>query len=176
MTTISEMLKPLGDGFRKLYQTGVKYTAADMVKLLSGLEVQNLLDSGQFYDSKVDNSNNYAAKTLTGIDVDKWNKYLLGKKVRMSFDAEWSGFVKDDSRQNRFGFEFNSVDEDGLNYYPGAWLYPTTQSGKQTFATEMTISSKPIKEIGYAYLYNRVNDDAIVKITNVKAYVDPVGG
>ncbi|MBF0600876.1 hypothetical protein [Limosilactobacillus oris] len=176
MTTINEALNPLGDGFRKLYGTGVKYTAADMAKLLSGLEVHNLLDSGQFYDSKVDNSNNYAAKTLTGIDVDKWNKYLLGKKVRMSFDAEWSGFVKDDSRQNRFGLEFQLVDEDGLKYYPGAWLYPDAQSGKQTFADEMTISSKPIKKIGYAYMFNHVNDDAIVKITNVKVYVDPLGG
>lgn len=43
MTTINEALTPLGDGFRNLYGTTDKYSAADMAKLLSSLEIHNIL-------------------------------------------------------------------------------------------------------------------------------------
>ena len=43
MTTINESLTPLGDGFRNLYRTSDKYSAADMDKLLSSLEIHNIL-------------------------------------------------------------------------------------------------------------------------------------
>lgn len=43
MMTINEALTPLGNGFRSLYRTSDKYSAADMAKLLSGLEIHNIL-------------------------------------------------------------------------------------------------------------------------------------
>ena len=83
MTTINEALTPLVDGFRNLYRTGDKYSAADMSKLLSSQEIHNFLDDGQYFDSKVDNANEMS-KELRGMDVAKWNEYLLGKTVIFS--------------------------------------------------------------------------------------------
>ena len=176
MTTINEALTPLGDGFRNLYRTNDKYSAAEMTKLLSSLEIHNFLDDEQYFDSKVDNKSKYNWKVLTGIDVDRWNKYLVGKTVIFSFDAEWSGFVRDNNYQNRLGFEFQTTAEDGTQHWNGPWLYLKTESGKQYCATRMTIYDKPIKSIDYASIYNPINSDATVKITNVKMYIDPLGG
>ncbi len=176
MTTINEALTPLGNGFRNLYRTNDKYSAADMAKLLSGLEIHNFLDDSQYFDSKVDNNGKYPWKVLTGIDVDKWNKYLVGKTVIFSFDAEWSGFVSDNDYQNRLGFELQTTAEDGTQHWNGPWLYLKTESGKQYCATRMTIYDKPIKSIDYANIYNQINSNATVKITNVKMYIDPLGG
>lgn len=176
MTTINEALTPLGNGFRNLYRTNDKYSAADMAKLLSGLEIHNFLDDSQYFDSKVDNNGKYPWKVLTGIDVDKWNKYLVGKTVIFSFDAEWSGFVSNNDYQNRLGFELQTTAEDGTQHWNGSWLYLNTESGKQYCATRMTIYDKPIKSIDYANIYNQINTDATVKITNVKVYIDPLGG
>ena len=176
MTTINEMLSPLGNSFRKLYRTNDKYSLADMAKLLSGLEIHNFLDDGQYFDSKVDNNSKYNWKVLTGINVDKWNKYLVGKTVILSFDAEWSGFVSNNDRSNRLGFELQTTDEDGTVHYNGSWIYPTASSGKKYSATKFVIYDKPIKSIDYANIYNQINTDATVKITNVKMYIDPLGG
>ncbi|WP_288490020.1 hypothetical protein [uncultured Limosilactobacillus sp.] len=175
MTTINEALTPLGNGFRKLYGTTDKYSAADMTKLLSSLEIHNFLDNGQFYDSKVDNANNFQ-KNLTGIDVDKWNKYLLGKTVIFGCDIEWSGFDSNNSNQGRIGYEFQTSAEDNSVHYNGEWCYPTAPSGKQYCALRMKIYDKPIKSIDYGAMYNQINSDAMVKITNVKMYSDPLGG
>lgn len=175
MTTINEALTPLGDGFRNLYRTGDKYSVADMAKLLSSLEIHNFLDDGQSYDGKPD-INGYYQKGLTGIDINKWNKFLLGKSVIFSFDAEWSGFNENINSQKRFGFEFQTTAEDGSVHYNGTWFYPTMPSGKQYCATRMTIYDKPIQHIDYGYMYNQINSDATVKITNVKMYIDPLGG
>ena len=176
MTTINEALSPLGNGFRNLYRTSDKYSAADMAKLLSSLEIHNFLDDSQYFDSKVDNNGKYNWKALTRIDVDKWNKYLVGKTVILSFDAEWSGFVSNNDYRNRLGFEIQTTAEDGSVHYNGAWFYPTTPSGKQYCATKMKIYDKPIKSLNYANIYNQINNDATVKITNVKMYIDPLGG
>lgn len=175
MMTINEALAPLGNGFRNLYRTSDKYSAADMAKLLSGLEIHNFLDDGQSYDGKP-NVDGYYQKALTGIDVDKWNKYLVGKTVIFSFDAEWSGFVSNNDLSNRLGFELQTTAEDGTQHWNGSWLYLKTESGKQYCATRMTIYDKPIKSIDYANIYNQINTDATVKITNVKMYIDPLGG
>lgn len=175
MTTINEMLSPLGDGFRNLYGTTDKYTPIEMTKLLSLLEIHNFLDDGQFYDSKVDNANNFH-KNLTGIDVDKWNKYLLGKTVIFSCDIEWSGFDSNNSNQGRIGYEFQTSAEDNSVHYNGTWFYPTTPSGKQYCATKMKIYDKPIQHVDYGSMYNLINNDATVKITNVKMYIYPLGG
>ena len=175
MMTINEALTPLGDGFRNLYRTSDKYSAADMAKLLSGLEIHNFLDDGQSYDGKPD-INGYYQKGLTGIDINKWNKFLLGKSVIFSFDAEWSGFNENINSQKRFGFELQTTAEDGSVHYNGTWFYPTTPSGKQYCATKMKIYDKPIQHVDYGSMYNHINNDATVKITNVKMYIDPLGG
>ena len=175
MTTINEALTPLGDGFRNLYRTSDKYSAADMTKLLSSLEIHNFLDDGQYFDSKVDNVNNMS-KALMGIDVAKWNKYLLGQTVIFSCDIEWSGFDSNNSDRKRIGYEFQTSAEDGSVHYNGTWFYPTTPSGKQYCATKMKIYDKPIQHVDYGSMYNQINSDATVKITNVKMYIDPLGG
>lgn len=175
MTTINEALTPLGDGFRNLYRTSDKYSVADMAKLLSGLEIHNFLDDGQSYDGKPD-INGYYQKGLTGIDINKWNKFLLGKSVIFSFDAEWSGFNENINSRKRFGFELQTTAEDGTVHYNGLWIYPTASSGKQYSATKLVIYDKPIKSIDYGSMYNQINADATVKITNVKMYIDPLGG
>lgn len=174
MMTINEALTPLGDGFRNLYRTSDKYSAADMTKLLSSLEIHNFLDDGQSYDGKPD-INGYYQKDLTGIDINKWNKFLLGKSVIFSFDAEWSDFNENINSQKRFGFEFQTTAEDGTVHYNGSWIYPTASSGKQYSATKFVIYDKPIKSIDYGSMYNQINADATVKITNVKMYIDPLG-
>ena len=175
MTTINEALTPLGNGFRNLYRTSDKYSVADMAKLLSSLEIHNFLDDGQSYDGKPDINGSYQ-KDLTGIDVNKWNKFLLGKSVVFSFDAEWSDFNENINNQKRFGFEFQTTAEDGTAHYNGSWIYPTASSGKQYSATKFVIYDKPIKSIDYGSMYNQINADATVKITNVKMYIDPLGG
>lgn len=175
MTTINEALTPLGDGFRNLYRTGDKYSAADMAKLLSSLEIHNFLDDGQYFDSKVDNANEMS-KELRGMDVAKWNEYLLGKTVIFSCDIEWSGFDSNNSDRKRIGYEFQTSAEDGSVHYNGTWFYPTTPSGKQYCATKMKIYDKPIQHVDYGSMYNQINNDAKVKITNVKMYIDPLGG
>lgn len=175
MTTINEALTPLGDGFRNLYRTGDKYSAADMAKLLSSLEIHNFLDDGQYFDSKVDNANEMS-KELRGMDVAKWNEYLLGKTVIFSCDIEWSGFDSNNSDRKRIGYEFQTSAEDGSVHYNGTWFYPTTPSGKQYCATKMKIYDKPIQHVDYGSMYNQINSDATVKITNVKMYIDPLGG
>ena len=175
MTTINEALTPLGDGFRNLYRTGDKYSAADMAKLLSSLEIHNFLDDGQYFDSKVDNANEMS-KELRGMDVAKWNEYLLGKTVIFSCDIEWSDFDVNNGGQKRVGYEFQTSAEDDSVHYNGTWLYPTTPSGKQYCATKMKIYDKPIQHVDYGSMYNQINSDATVKITNVKMYIDPLGG
>lgn len=172
MTTINESLTPLGDGFRNLYGTTDKYSAAEMTKLLSGLQIHNLLDDGQSYDSKTDNN---AWKGLLGLSVDKWNQYLLGKTVTSSFDVEWSGFSKG-TNQDRVGFEIQTAAEDDTHQWYGPWLWPATSAGKQHFLITQTIYGKPIKSIDYGNLYNQLNPEAVVKITNVKMVVNPLGG
>ena len=175
MTTINEALTPLGNGFRNLYRTSDKYSAADMAKLLSSLEIHNFLDDGQSYDGKP-NVDGYYQKVLTGIDVNKWNQFLLGESVIFSFDAEWSGFNRSNSNQGRLGFEFQTTAEDGTVNYNGSWIYLTTSSGKQYSATKFVIYDKPIKSIDYGSIFNQINTDATVKITNVKMYIDPLVG
>lgn len=68
----------LSNGFRNLYRSNDKYSITDMTKLLSSLEIHNLLEDNQQLDSAVDKS---SWKTLTGIDIDKWNNSLVNKKL-----------------------------------------------------------------------------------------------
>ncbi|WP_240411206.1 hypothetical protein [Limosilactobacillus vaginalis] len=172
MTTINEALTPLGDGFRNLYGISDKLSAKDMTKLLSGLQIHNLLGDGQFYDSKVDDKNNNRSKNVEGINtVQKWNEQLKGKTVTMSFDVEWSGFVSKNTVANRVGFEFN-VDQD----YYGAWCYPKEESGKTHICNDFLIKDVNIDKIWYRSMYNQLNYEATVKMTNLKIVVNPLGG
>lgn len=71
MTTISDALIPLGDGFRKLYGTADKYSAADMTALIKNVTVPNLLDENQIFTS---------SKKVQGLTVDKLNS-IAGKTI-----------------------------------------------------------------------------------------------
>lgn len=170
--SLNETMTSLSNGFRNLYRSNDKYSITDMTKLLSSLEIHNLLDDNQHLDSAVDKS---GWKALTGIDVDEWNKYLVGKKIVMSFDAEWSGFVSKTGSLNRLGFEFKTTTEDSMQHLNGAWLDVKTAAGKQRYSTSVDIYDKPIKSFDYANIYNQINSDATVKITNLKVFINPLG-
>lgn len=174
MMTINEMLSPLGDAFRKLYGTTDKYSAADMAKLLSGLENRNLLDDGQYYDtSKGDHG---TMKDLTGITIDKANQLLVNSPVIMSCDVEWSNFVHDNSTQNRFGFEYGFTLQTGEEKYAGVWCYPDAKEGSTHIISRFPKLGTSVTTISESFLYNMANTDINLKITNPKMYLDPLGG
>ena len=172
MTTINEALTPLGNGFRNLYGINDRLSTKDMTKLLSSLKIHNLIDNEQFYDSKVDDKNNNRSKNVEGINtVQEWNEQLKGKTVTMSFDVEWSGFVFKNTVANRVGFEFN-VDRD----YYGTWCCPKKESGKAHICNNFLIKDVNIDKIWYRSMYNQLNHEATVKMTNLKIVVNPLGG
>lgn len=97
MMTINEAPTPLGDGFRNLYGTTDKYSAADMTALIKNVTVPNLLDENQIFTS---------SKKVRGLTVDKLNS-IAGKTIVLSFDITWEGYRLDYNTQNRIGMEWN---------------------------------------------------------------------
>lgn len=84
-------------------------------------------------------------------------------------------FVSKTGSLNHLGFEFKTTTEDSTQHLNGAWLDVKTAAGKQHYSTSVDIYNKPIKSFDYANIYNQINNDATVKITNVKAYINPLG-
>lgn len=64
---------------------------------------------------------------------------LAGKTITVSCDVEWSGYAHDNSRQNRLGFEASVTGSDGHNYWFGAWVHPSTDSGKERVSAQYTL-------------------------------------
>lgn len=101
--SISETYTALGDAIRKQYGTNDKYSLGDMPKMIDSLQVTNILDDNQFYDTSKDKEN----KTITGLDLAKINS-LAGKTIVISFDVEWDGFEYTDG-YNRSGIEWDII-------------------------------------------------------------------
>lgn len=158
----------LADGFRSLYGTTDKYTFTDMKTALSGLQIKNFFDEGQLF-----NSSGGDTKDLTGLTVDAWNKYLIGKTVTFSCDIEWTGF---NSSGKRFGFEMQTTADDGTQHWNGPWLRPTTPSGSTHLTITQSLYAKAIKSIDSCRFYNQLNKEASAKVTNIKMVINPVEG
>lgn len=93
------LVEIMGDAIRKQYGTNDKYSLGDMPKMIDSLQVTNILDDNQFYDTSKDKEN----KTITGLDQAKINS-LAGKTIVISFDVEWDGFEYTDG-YNRSGMD-----------------------------------------------------------------------
>lgn len=117
--TVSETYTAIGDAIRRQYGTTDKYKLADMPTLIDRLEVHNFLDSELFLNSETDN-NAITGKPVTGINVDTWNKYVVGKSVTASFDIEVTNYDSTKYSRHRVGFEFQTTHEDGSIHYTGA--------------------------------------------------------
>lgn len=172
MTTINEALTPLGDGFRNLYGISDKLSAKDMAKLLSVLQIHNLLDDGQYFDTTKGDSN---YKILNGLDLATWQKYV-GKTLLISFDVNWSGYKNDSSKNNRTGIEYGIKFKNSPEVWFGAWLYPDSPSGSKHIYTSYNLPNDEVTEIEEGSYFDQVNDEAVIKATNFKVVVNPLGG
>ncbi len=169
---VSEKLTTLASALRAQYGSDDKYTLDDMVKGISGLEVQNLLDSGQSYDTSVDKQLPF--KAVTGPDVDSWNK-LNGKTITVSFDLEWANYKPVASSQNRVGMEWELKLESQEETWVNCWYAPQASDGKKHVASTQTISNDKIVGFRQGYFYNQLNPECTVKATNFKIVVNPMG-
>lgn len=170
--TVSKTYTALGDAIRKQYGTNDKYSLTDMPKMIDYLEVRNLLDEGQFYDSSIDTVNE---KKLNGLNLSDWEK-LTGMTVILSFDVIWSGYDLSKEISHRTGFEYGIKFKNSSELWAGAWLYPNTESGKEHISCPITLSNDEITDIEEGSYYNQLNGEAVVKATNFKVVVNPLGG
>ena len=172
MTTINEALTSLGDGFRNLYGISDKLSVKDMAKLLSGLQINNLLDDGQCFDT-TKGDNEY--KFLNGLDIATFQKYV-GKTILISFDINWSGYKKSSTESNRTGIEYGIKFKNSPELWSGAWLYPDSSSGTKHVCAFYKLPNDEVTGIEEGFYFNEVNNDAMVKATNFKIVVNPLGG
>lgn len=172
MTTINEALTPLADGFRNLYGTTDKYSTAEMTKLLSGVELRNFIAGNTFEATFKDR---WISQNLTGLSVDDWNKYLAGKTVTFSCDAEWTGY-KSGASGDRFFFEFTTTDVNNQQHWNGLYFTPTTANSKQHLTSTSQIANTPIKSIDSILFWDELNQGSHLKVTNIKMTVNPLGG
>lgn len=170
--TVSETYTAIGDAIRRQYGTTDKYSLGDMPKMIDYLEVRNLLDEGQFYDSSIDTVNE---KKLNGLNLSDWEK-LTGMTVILSFDVIWSGYDLSKESSHRTGFEYGIKFKNSSELWAGAWLYPNTESGKEHISCSVTLANDEITDIEEGSYYNQLNGEAVVKATNIKIVVDPLGG
>lgn len=174
MTTISDALTPLGNGFRNLYGIDDKLSAKDMTKLLSGVELRNFM-AGNSFEATYDNQ--WINKNLTGPSAEDWNKYLAGKVVTFSCDAEWTGYDSSKiSGGNRFFFEFATTDTNNQPHWNGLYFTPTIANGKQHLTSTSIIADTPIKSIDRIIFWDELNPGSHLKVTNIKMTVNPLGG
>lgn len=170
--TINETYTAIGDAIRRQYGTNDKYSLGDMPKMIDSLQVNNLLDEGQFYDSSIDTVNE---KKLNGLNLSDWEK-LTGMTVILSFDVIWSGYDLSKESSHRTGFEYGIKFKNSSELWAGAWLYPNTESGKEHISCSVTLTNDEITDIEEGGYYNQLNGEAVVKATNIKVVVDPLGG
>lgn len=170
--TVSETYTAIGDAIRRQYGTTDKYSLGDMPKMIDSLHVTNLLDEGQFYDSSIDTVNE---KKLNGLNLSDWEK-LTGMTVILSFDVIWSGYDLSKENSHRTGFEYGIKFKNSSELWAGAWLYPNTESGKEHISCSVTLTNDEITDIEEGSYYNQLNGEAVVKATNIKIVVNPMGG
>lgn len=170
--TVSETYTAIGDAIRRQYGTTDKYSLGDMPKMIDYLEVRNLLDEGQFYDSSIDTVNE---KKLNGLNLPDWEK-LTGMTVIISFDVIWSGYDPSKESKHRTGLEYEIKFKNSSELWAGAWCYPNTESGKEHISWPITLPNDEITDVEEGNYYKQLNGEAVVKATNIKIVVDPLGG
>ena len=168
---VSETYTAIGDAIRRQYGTTGKYSLGDMPKMIDSLRVNNLLTEGQFYDSLTDASD----KGLKGLYLSDWQK-LSGKTLLVSFDITWSGYKPVQGIGNRTGIEYGIKFKNSPTLWFGAWLYPESSSGNKHIFTYYTLPNDEVTEVEEGEYYNQFNSDAVVKATNFKIVVNPLGG
>ena len=172
MTTINEALSPLGNGFRNLYGINDRLSAKDMTKLLSGVELHNFL-AGNSFEATYDTQ--WISRSLIGPSVEDWNKYIAGKVVTFSCDAEWTGY-KSGEPGDRFFFEFTTTDVNNQQHWNGLYFTPTIANSKQHLTSTTQIANTPIKSIDSILFWDELNQGSHLKVTNIKMTVNPLGG
>ena len=170
--TVSKTYTAIGDAIRRQYGTTDKYKLDDMPKMIDYLEVRNFLAGNSF---EATFQKEWINKNLTGPDVDTWNKYIAGKVVTFSCDAEWTGY-KSGASGDRFFFEFTTTDVNNQQHWNGLYFTPTTANSKQHLTSTTQIANTPIKSIDSILFWDELNQGSHLKVTNIKMTVNPLGG
>lgn len=170
--TVSETYTAIGDAIRRQYGTTDKYSLLDMPKMIDCLELRNFLAGNSF---EATFQNGWISKDLTGPDVDTWNKYIAGKTVTFSCDAEWTGYIPG-ARGDRFFFEFMTTTTDDQPHWNGLYFTPTIKEGKQHITSTIKVSDLPVKSINSIKFWDELNEGSHLKVTNIKMTVNPLGG
>lgn len=169
MTAIDKLTN-LGNVLRDQYGTTDKYSLSDMATLVKSLKSENLLDEGQSFDSITGHS---GLDPINGFTVAKANQ-LRGQTVAISFDLTWSGFKHTDG-PNRIGVEWDVHYEDNTDSWVGAWIFPSTESGKVHVVGLYTIQDKEVVSLLEGNYFVQATVDKAV-ITNLRMIVYPLGG
>ena len=170
--TVSETYTAIGDAIRRQYGTTDKYSLGDMPKMIDYLEVRNFLAGNSF---EATFKNGWITKDLTGPDVDTWNKYIAGKTVTFSCDAEWTGYIPG-AVGDHFFFEFTTTTTDDQPHWDGLYFTPTIKEGKQHITSTIKVSDLPVKSINSIKFWDELNEGSHLKVTNIKMTINPVGG
>lgn len=170
--TVSETYTAIGDAIRRQYGTTDKYSLLDMPKMIDSLQINNLIDEGQFYDTTKGDSGD---KFLNGLDIATLQKYV-GKTLLISFDINWSGYQNTSLINNRTGIEYGIKFKNSPELWFSAWLYPDSSSGTKHVCVFYKLPNDDVTGIEEGNYYNQLNGEAVVKATNLKIVVDPLGG
>ena len=170
--TVSETYTAIGDAIRRQYGTTDKYSLLDMPKMIDCLELRNFLAGNSF---EATFQKGWISKDLTGPDVDTWNKYIAGKTVTFSCDAEWTGCIPG-ANGDRFFFEFMTTTTDDQPHWNGLYFTPTIKEGKQHITSTIKVSDLPVKSINSIKFWDELNEGSHLKVTNIKMTINPVGG
>ena len=170
--TVSETYTAIGDAIRRQYGTTDKYSLLDMPKMIDCLELRNFLAGNSF---EATFQKGWISKDLTGPDVDTWNKYIAGKTVTFSCDAEWTGYIPG-ANGDRFFFEFMTTTTDDQPHWNGLYFTPTIKEGKQHITSTIKVSDLPVKSINSIKFWDELNEGSHLKVTNIKMTINPVGG
>ena len=171
--TVSETYTAIGDAIRRQYGTTDKYSLGDMPKMIDYLEVRNFLAGNSF---EATFQKGWISKDLTGPDVDTWNKYIAGKTVTFSCDAEWTDYEPGIAAGDRFFFEFMTTTTDDQPHWNGLYFTPTIKEGKQHITSTIKVSDLPVKSINSIKFWDELNEGSHLKVTNIKMTINPVGG
>ncbi len=170
--SLSETYTAIGDAIRRQYGTTDKYKLDDIPKMIDGLEVRNFLAGNSF---EATFQKEWINKDLTGPDVDTWNKYIAGKTVTFSCDAEWTGYIPG-ARGDRFFFECITITTDYQSHWNGLYFRPTIKEGKQHITGTIKVSDLPVKSIKSIKFWDELNEGSHLKVTNIKMTINPMGG
>lgn len=171
--SLSETYTAIGDAIRRQYGTTDKYSLLDMPKMIDCLELRNFLAGNSFEETL---QNGWISKDLAGPDVDTWNKYIAGKTVTFSCDAEWTDYEPGIAAGDRFFFEFMTTTTDDQPHWNGLYFTPTIKEGKQHITSTMKVSDLLVKSIYSIKFWDELNEGSHLKVTNIKMTINPVGG